>query len=319
MIPWITAEQVAETLQPAGAVDALEEALRAGFDPAGDLPRTAAEVRGGSILLMPSDAGDHAGVKIATVSPDNPGRSLPRIQGLYVLHDAETLTPQAIIDGAALTTLRTPAVSVAAVAGVLRQRFDDSVGVVLFGVGPQGLGHILALETVVPIARVTIGVRAAGRSAEAATELSRRGIAVDEVVAGTEECDDAVAGADVVVAATTSREPLFDGARIAARAVVMAIGSHETDSRELDAGLMGRAQVIVESPESALRECGDVVLAIDEGTLDPGALLPMNRVVTGQSPISSDAPVVFKGSGMAWEDLVVASAIYDLLSAGMNR
>lgn len=313
MIPWITAEQVSRTLQPAGAIDALRAALRSGFDPAGDLPRTVVPVRHGSLLLMPSDAGGHAGVKIVSVSPDNPGRSLPRIQGLYLLHDSETLTPQAVIDGAALTTLRTPAVSIAAVSDVLRQRFAAPVDVVLFGVGPQALGHIDALETAVSIRHVTIAVRAAGRSADCAAELNRRGIRTTEVVSGTEEANDAVAGADVVITATTAREPLFDGARVGDDCVVIAIGSHETDARELDAELMGRARVIVESRESALRECGDVVLAIEAGVLDADTLVTMSDVVTESASVGDDAPVVFKGSGMAWEDLVVASAIFDRL------
>ncbi|GAB3560357.1 ornithine cyclodeaminase family protein [Spelaeicoccus albus] len=311
MIPWITAEQVARTVSPAEAVDALTTALRAGLDPAADPARAVVEVRSGSILFMPSDAGDHAGVKLATVAPDNPDKSLPRIQGLYVLLDSATLAPQAVIDGAALTTLRTPAVSVAAVADVLRHRFDSAIEVVLFGVGPQAAGHIRALETVAPIAGVTIAVRAPGRSASIAAELESRGIAVREVASGTATADDAVAGADVVIAATTAREPLFDGARVGAGAVVMAVGSHEPDARELDSTVMGRARVIVESRESAMRECGDVVMAVRDGALDGDSLLPMDAVVAGRAVIGDGAPVVFKGSGMAWEDLVIGSTVFD--------
>lgn len=311
MIPWISAEHVVRAVSPAEAVNAIAAALRAGLDPASDPARAVNDVRSGSILTMPSDAGDYAGVKLATVAPHNPEKSLPRIQGLYVLLDADTLTPRALIDGAALTTLRTPAVSVAAVADVLRRRFDRSVAVALFGVGPQGLGHVLALESVMPVASVTVAGRSTGRAAGIAAELEPRGITVREVRTGTGEADDVVAGADVVIAATTAREPLFDGCRVSDRAVVMAVGSHEPGARELDSALMGRSRVIVESRGSALTECGDVVLAIEDGALDDAALLPMNDVVAGRAVVADGAPVVFKGSGMAWEDLVVASAIYE--------
>ena len=71
--------------------------------------------------------------------------------------------------------------------------------------------------------------------------------------------------ADVVVCATTARTPLFDSTLLTDDVIVIAIGSHEPDARELDGALMGRAQVVVEDVATALRECGDVVLAIADG------------------------------------------------------
>lgn len=90
---------------------------------------------------------------------------------------------------------------------------------------------------------------------------------------------------------------------------MIAIGSHEPDAREVDGALCRRATVVVEDPATALREAGDVVLGIAEGALDPDELVPMRDVVTGRVELPLDEPLLFKGVGMSWEDLVVASAI----------
>jgi ornithine cyclodeaminase len=91
--------------------------------------------------------------------------------------------------------------------------------------------------------------------------------------------------------------------------VVAAVGSHEPDARELDASLLGRAAVVVEDVATAMREAGDVVLAIAEGALSAADLVPMRDVVIGAVTVPADRPLVFKGVGMSWQDLVVAEAV----------
>jgi ornithine cyclodeaminase/alanine dehydrogenase-like protein (mu-crystallin family) len=118
---------------------------------------------------------------------------------------------------------------------------------------------------------------------------------------------------DLICCATTAREPLFDGARVADHALVVAIGSHEPDAREVDGALASRATVVVESRATALREAGDVVLAIGEGALEASALIELGSLVRGGAPpvdlAGRAGPFLFKSTGMAWEDAVVASAV----------
>ena len=102
---------------------------------------------------------------------------------------------------------------------------------------------------------------------------------------------------------------MFDSALLRDDAVVVAVGSHEPDARELDAPLLGRATVVVEDVATALREAGDVVLAIAEGTLTAADLVPMRDVLTGDVAVPTDRPLVFKSVGMSWQDLVVAAAV----------
>ncbi|MGY1760471.1 ornithine cyclodeaminase family protein [Geodermatophilus sp. SYSU D00779] len=281
-------------LGPAGAVRAITDALRGGLDPATDTPRSAVGLAHGQFLLMPSEAPDAAGVKVVTVAPGNPARGLPRIQAVYLLFDEETLALRAVLDGTALTTLRTPAVSVAAVLPALP---DRPLRVAVVGAGPQATGHVATLAAVRPLARATHLVRDPSRTP------------LDAVRLGSADADEALRAADVVVCATSARSPLFDSSLLRDDAVVVAVGSHEPDARELDAPLLGRATVVVEDVATALREAGDVVLAIAEGTLVAADLVPVRDLVTGAVPPPADRPLVFKSVGMSWQDLVVAAAV----------
>ncbi|WP_020658770.1 ornithine cyclodeaminase family protein [Amycolatopsis benzoatilytica] len=311
-VEFVSAKDIAETLSPAGAVAALEDALRAGFDPAADFRRGILDVAAGQLLVMPAQSPSGCGVKIASVAPGNPERGLPRIQAVYVLFDGETLTPRALLDGTALTTLRTPAVSITAVKPILLQR-TEPLHVTVFGAGPQGAGHVATIADVLrrPFASVTHVVR----SPEAVTEELHPQARV--VAAGSAAAEDAVRRAHVVVCATGSAEPVFDSAMTRPGVVVLAVGSHEPDRREVDAAFLGRAQVVVEDRATAVRESGDVVLAIAEGALSEDDLIPMADVVTGRTQLSG--PVLFKSSGMSWEDVVVAQAVADRLQPPSER
>ena len=288
---WIGAAEIAERLPMAAAITALRQALAAGLDPAADPPRTVLPVSAGDVLLMPAAQPGAVGVKLATVAPANPAYGRPRVQAVYVLLDGDTLTPRALLDGIALTTLRTAAVS--AVAAQLAAPHRDC-RLVVFGTGPQAAAHVEALGTVRRLDEVTL----VGRSPERATALAARlgarvGTAAD------------IATADIVVCATSARTPVFDGRALSPSGLPIAIGAHQAGVRELDEQLMTTAQVIVEDRATALREAGDVILA----GLGAGQLTTLAELVRGEAAVAGDRPRVFKSVGMAWEDLVVAAAI----------
>jgi ornithine cyclodeaminase len=292
------------SLGPAGAVRAVRDALATGLDPDADMPRAITPLAHGQGLLMPSEAGGWFGVKVATVAPGNAARGLDRINATYLLHDSETLRPTAILDGVALTTLRTPAVSVAA--GLdrlleLAESAEEGLRIVVFGAGPQADWHVRTLRAHAPVGDVTAVTRRGGATAGWAD----RHLAVDDPAVA-----ERVGVADVVVTATSAREPVVDGHLVRDTALVLAVGSHEPAVRELDGVLMERATVVVESRQTALREAGDVVLAMAEGRLDPDTLLPMADLLTSKAALPAGRPVVVKTSGMGWEDLVVAVAVY---------
>jgi ornithine cyclodeaminase/alanine dehydrogenase-like protein (mu-crystallin family) len=215
-------------------------------------------------------------VKVVTVGGN------PRIQGLCVAFDRSSLSPAALLDGIAITSLRTSAVSALAVRHLAA---PGARRLLVFGRGPQAKAHVEAIRAVRPIDHVDVlGRDSAGR-------------------------DELVAAADIICCCTTAREPLFDGGLPGDRATVVAIGSHEPDVREVDDALVARSTVVVESAASALREAGDVILAIRSGALDPDRIVPLRGLVRGERPPAPTGPRLFKSTGMAWEDAVTVDAV----------
>ncbi len=278
-LPFIAADDVERRLSGSTAVAALEAALLDGLDPEADPPRGVLELDRGQLLVMASAAGRRPVVKLVTVGGE------PRIQGVCVIFDGTTLAPVALADGIAVTNLRTAAVSALAVRHLA---VPDARRLLVFGRGPQAHAHVAAISAIRPIERV---------------DLLGREPAPDR--------DELVAAADVICCCTTAREPLFDGALVAGHATVVAIGSHEPDARETDDRLAARATIVVESRASALREAGDVILAIDSGHTTADRLVTLAELVRGEAEPPAGRPRLFKSTGMAWEDAVVAAALTD--------
>ncbi|MER7988103.1 ornithine cyclodeaminase family protein [Streptomyces noursei] len=290
-------------LPMATAVEALRTALRDGPDPEADPPRTIVPVEHGQLLLMPAHRSRYAGVKVATVAPDNPAAGLPRVQGQYLLFDAPTLAPLALLDGVALTTVRTAAVSALAVDLLA---VPDAGHLVVFGTGPQARGHLAALRTVRPLTRVTVVGRTPANVERFVTAARHdTGLAIE---AGEPS---AVADADLVACCTTARTPLFDGALLPPHATVAAVGSHERGSREVDGTTVLRSTVVVESRAAAAREAGDLIPELESGRLAREELVTLAALAGGAATADPERPRLFKGVGMAWEDLAVAGAAYE--------
>ncbi|MEO7348915.1 MAG: ornithine cyclodeaminase family protein [Terrimesophilobacter sp.] len=300
-IPWISAAEVYRRVSFGDAVRAYHRDLRAGVDPAKDLPKHIDNTFNGQVLQMPTQSEEFLGVKVVTVAPGNPELGLERIQGHYLLFDTPTLTPIAIMDGVALTTLRTPAVSAAA-ADLLAP--EDCEHMVIFGYGPQAWGHVEALRTIRDIKRITLVGRNRDRAQVLADQVTESGIPT------TVGSTDAVADAQLIVAATTAREPVFDGSLVPVDSCVMAVGSHELDARELDAALIARSQVIVEDRGHVQIEGGDVMMAIAEGAITLDHVSTIRELVTGAISVDRSRTRVFKSSGMPWEDLVIAAEVF---------
>ncbi|MFD9084837.1 ornithine cyclodeaminase family protein [Streptomyces erythrochromogenes] len=299
---------MAAALGPAAAADALAAALRGGLDPEGCPPRSAIGVPGdGELLLMPAASGAYAGVKIAGVAPGNPARGLPRITGSYLLLDGPTLHPLALLDGAALTALRTPAVSALALRHLAPA--GRPLRMLLFGSGPQAYGHLEAVLAEREAAQVVV----VARNREGAERLAAHARTLGVPAARTGTPED-VAAADLVLCCTTAREPLFDGRLVRPDAVVVAVGSHEPTARETDTALVRRAAVYVESRAAALREAGDLLVPEAEGAIGAGHITgTLADLVAGRLPTGGErgCPQLFKSVGMAWEDLAVAVALYE--------
>lgn len=301
-LPHISARELEEILTVSQAIEVLERAFTA------ELPKTPLrmhlDVRGGELLLMPANSDEGLGVKLVTLAPENPGRGLPFLHSIYVLFSPQSLEPKLTLDGAALTALRTSAVSALATKYLAR---PDSSLLALFGAGVQANAHLDAMVAVRPIQRVRI----VSRSPKAAERLAERARALNlkADVAGSETVSDA----DIVCTCTTSDGPVFDGRLLPDGAHVNAVGAYRPDTRELDDETIGRAKIVVETRGAALAEAGDIIIPIERNVITESDIVAdLSEVVRGaRVRTSADDVTVFKSVGIAFEDLAVAAAVLE--------
>jgi ornithine cyclodeaminase/alanine dehydrogenase-like protein (mu-crystallin family) len=150
--------------------------------------------------------------------------------------------------------------------------------------------------------------------------VSRGGASADRLVAELEgvaarrvdDPDEAVDGADVVIAATSSATPVFDGSRVAAGTHVTGVGSFTTEMREVDTELIRRARVVVDQREAIMAEAGDIVGPIADGAVDDSVIsAEIGEIVLGREPgrVSPEEITFFKSVGNAVQDVAVAARV----------
>lgn len=259
----------------------------------------------GVALSMPASlaGGPHWSVKLVTVSPGNPGRGLPLVAATVLLGDAATGAPLALLDGTAVTALRTGAAGGVAADALARR---DAAVVALFGAGAQARTQLEAIMCVLGgrMRELRIASRDLGR-ARAMVEGAAIPSGVSVVVKRAP--GDIVRGADIVITATSSATPVFDGAALGEGSHVTAVGSFTPAMRELDDAAMRGARVVVDQREAALAEAGEL-----QG-LGPEDVVEIGEVIAGRVPGRRDERdrTVFKSVGNAIQDLVVASRVFD--------
>ncbi|MEY9776454.1 ornithine cyclodeaminase family protein [Arthrobacter sp. MW3 TE3886] len=302
--PWtFSANGVLEALTWAQAVDALQSTLADGFDPETDPDRHSIDAAGGHMLLMPSSTGQRLGVKVLTVrnGPDATD-SLPTIQGAYVLFDGDSMAPLAFLDGAALTKVRTAATSALAIRHLADRPLPR---LAVFGTGAQAHGHASALHATAGVEHVDVVARDSAKGEAFVRQLRSEGIPASLATPA------AVSAADIIACTSSAGAPLFSGDAVKDHALVLAIGSHTPTTRDIDSTLVSRGSVVVESRHSAQREAGAVLIPQSENLLYVRDLPTLSDIVQGRYAVSAGTgPRIFVGTGMAWQDLSIAGAVF---------
>lgn len=304
-LPFIDAERVRRSLPYPALIDALREAIR---DPAIAPQRHAHALQGqSSLLLMPAwQPGAEIGVKLVTVMPENRERALPTVHALYVLMDAVTGAPLALMDGETLTLRRTAAVS--ALASLYLSRADSRT-LLLVGSGQLAPEMAVAHCAARAIERVLVWGRDAARVAAAMQRMRDAGLPPQVALEAAGALQAACAQADIICCATTSSVPLVTAQAVRPGTHLDLVGGFRPHMREADDALMARAALFVDTRDGALAEAGDLVQPLAAGLIGEDALrADLSALVRGEHPgrCAPDEITLFKSVGTAVADLGAA-------------
>lgn len=263
----------------------------------------------GVFLFMPAlmAEADAFGTKIVSVFPRNRQRGLSTVQGVYVLNDPTTGEILAVMDGIYLTAVRTGAASAVATQYLSR---PDSTVLGIIGTGGQAIQQTEAICAVRPIREIL-----AYDTDPAARQRFSKWVSEEMKlpVGAKDSSRDVVLKSDILVTATTSDEPVIDGAHLKPGTHINAIGNHRPEKREIDEVTVRRSLVVVDTYEGCLAESGDLLIPLKQGAFSREDIhADLGEVIIGDKAgrSSDDEITLFESVGFALEDLVAAQLAY---------
>jgi ornithine cyclodeaminase len=265
----------------------------------------------GVLAMMPTfreGASPLFGLKAICVFPGNAAIGKDAHQGGVMLFDGSNGELLALINASAITAIRTAAVSGLATSLLANPGADD---LAIIGAGVQAGPHLAAINC----ARALKRVRIASRSLESAQNFAKSlqpecAVQIEPM----ETVEAAVHDANIIVTATTARDPVVKREWISTGAHINAIGTFSPKAREVDTATMVAASLFVDRRESALNEAGDYLIAAAEGAIGPEHMLAdLGELVTGSHPgrTAPEEITIFKSLGLAIEDLAAAARVYE--------
>jgi ornithine cyclodeaminase/alanine dehydrogenase-like protein (mu-crystallin family) len=316
----LSARDVAELLPPRDCADAMRDALAAAARGLVQMPlRTVIRPDGaaGMMALMPCYRGDGTdagyGLKAICITPTNPAAGLDTHQGVVLLSDTRTGQPLALLNASAVTEIRTAAVSAVATSLLARADADE---LAIIGTGVQARSHLHAIAASRPLRQIRVAGRdpaSARRFAGQVREHTTTPITAATPITPCASAQEAVAGAGIIVTATSSAEPVLRRDWLGPGVHINAVGACVPEARELDTATVADAALFADSRESVLAEAGDYLLAAAEGAVGPDRIrAEIGEILVGAAPgRDGDAEItVFESLGLAAEDLAAATLAY---------
>ncbi len=232
--------------------------------------------------------------KITSEYPEKKSKGLPALSSTIILCDSETGEVKALMDGKNLTAIRTGALCALA-ADRLARKDANTVGII--GCGIQARRQLEGLAKVRKLKKVKVyDVTAAAMGAFIA-DMRKLGVPIEKSTA------EGVLDADIIVAATVSNTPVVLGKKVKPGTHVTSIGAHTPDSRELDSDFMGKAVIVIDSPDCF--KSGDLKGCKKEAT-------EVQEVIAGKKIRKSDSEItLFKSVGTALQDVAMAALVYE--------
>ena len=305
-IRFISRDEILSLITMRDAIDAMARAFAQLSAGKAEMPVRVALTSGGGIsLFMPARLGasGERGAKVVSLFGDNRAWGLPSINGVILMIDDETGVPAALMDAGELTAIRTAAA--AGLAAKLLSRAGSRV-LAIFGAGVQAPRQIEAIRAVRPIDEVrvvSLGGDSARRLAASLEGVEARAVS---------DSAEAVDGADIIVAVTTSATPVFDGSALPAGTHVSGSGSFQPHMREVGDEVVTRARVVVEERVAVLEEAGDLIIPIREGLVTADVIdADLGEIVNGEAPEGNAGRELtfFKSVGTAVQDVAIGAEV----------
>jgi len=260
--------------------------------------RSRVEMSDGDMLLMPACLEDTGlCVKMVSIYPGNRQRDLPVIQGALMVYDRGTGRPRVLMDCEELTAIRTAAGGGLAI-DLLSRKNSQVLGMI--GAGIQAEMQCRAAMVVRNIQKVLV-FDTRRESAESFRQAVQ-GASTTPKITRVDEPGEAVRHADIVITATTSATPVFDGRDVRPGTHITAIGSYRPETRELDEHTVEHAYVVADSREACLAEAGDLIIPGRQPDAELGEIV--NRTSPGRT--DDQQVTVFKSVGLAVQDAAAA-------------
>ena len=310
----LSREDVQSVLTMKDAIEAVEEAFEQYALGNVKMPvrsSISVEQNRGIMFTMPAYIGGEMnalGQKVVTVYPDNPAKhNLPTILATVQLLDPKTGECLAVMDGAFLTAMRTGAAS-----GVATKYLagSNSATVAVFGAGVQAETQLEAVAEVRRIESAKVFDTATQRASQYCESMSKK---LKINVRQSADPRETLHGSDIVICASTSRVPVFNGEWLELGMHINGIGSHSPDTRELDTTSVRRSKVVVDSREAVLKEAGDLIIPIAEKAISSEHIWSeLGEVVLGKKKgrTSDQEITLFKSVGLALQDVSTALVVY---------
>jgi ornithine cyclodeaminase len=321
----LNADDVGKALPMDAAIEAMKQAYAALTSGQAEIPmRSHLEIppHNGTSLFMPAYVNnDHIealAIKTVTLFPENVSRGLPLIHAAVLVFEADNGKPIALLEGGALTAIRTGAASGAATDLLAR---PDAKTATIFGAGVQGRTQLEAICSVRKIETVWI----------VDPDLEKAQIFVDDL-AGQEKIPqdlrmstnpaEAADSADIICTATTSKVPVYPAEAVRPGTHINGVGSYTLDMIENPPEIYNRACAFVDSRDAIMAEAGETVAAINRKLLFPDEMAELGEVILGERPgrMSDQQITFFKSVGIAVQDAVAATvAIQNALELGLGQ
>ena len=303
-------ENVASSLQYGILIEALRKAFSSKITAPERVQHTIKNKNGSdaTLLLMPAwKIGEHIGIKIVSVFPENTTNNMNAVHANYFLVNANDGKPVAVMDGTELTLRRTACASALAADYLVNKNVDT---LLMIGTGNLAPHMIKAHCVVRNYSRILIW----GRNEEKAERLALSLNIKDKEIVAKNDLKEALNVADVISCATLTQKPLIMGDWIKPGQHLDLVGAFTPDMAEADSKAIAMSKVVVDTYEGALSESGELINALKEGHIKKEHILSdLRELVLEEKNIRKDSNdiTLFKSVGTALEDLAAAQLVIE--------